>query len=328
MNPKISVITTVYNCEDYIAQSVKSILNQTFRDFEYIIVNDGSKDNTLAIVSKLAEEDDRIRVFDNGVNLGRVVSLNKALNNSTGEYIALQDADDISFPQRLEKQFKFLDENSDYVLAGANIIVIDEFENFISRPNRPIENSDAKFSLLFRCTFANPSIIFRKKVLTENNIRYEDNFNHAEDYRIITHISKFGKVYNIEQPLIKYRKHGSNNSTVNQDIVKSGTVQIVKENLTKMGFKVNEEQVIRIRDLISSRGINSEYIYEDISLIFKTIKLFREKNNTGKNNEILLTIRRMMKWLGKKNILTKPEFLKLYISLKIYYIKESLMSGN
>ena len=186
MNPKISVITTVFNCESYIEQSVRSILDQTFHDFEYIIINDGSTDRTSEILNRLSSLDKRIKLTDRKKNTGRVKSLNEALDKATGEFIAIQDADDVSFSERLEKQVTFLKMNKDYVLVGANIIVIDEFENFISNPRRPLNDSEAKFSLLFRCTFANPSLMFRKQIIIDNNIKYEDHFIHAEDFRIIS----------------------------------------------------------------------------------------------------------------------------------------------
>lgn len=326
MVPKISVITTVFNCERYIRQSLESILNQTFRDFEYIVVNDGSTDNTLQKIREIASADERIILIDNKTNIGRVKSLNKALENVKSSYIAIQDADDISLPERLEKQYNFLENNKDYVLAGANIIVMDEFENFISKPERPIENDEAKFSLLFRCTFANPSIMFRKKVIDENNIKYEDNFIHAEDFRIITLISRHGKVYNLKEPLVKYRKHSFNNSMVNFDILNSGSIIIVKENLAGLGIDAGGEQIYRIRNLISSRGINKNFLYEDLKLLLKAIKAYREKCSNVKNREILLTLRRMLNWIGRKNVTTKLKYQKLYLVVFSYYLKETLIN--
>ncbi|MBL8005911.1 MAG: glycosyltransferase [Ignavibacteria bacterium] len=322
MKVKVSIITTVYNCEKFIRQSVESILNQTYGDFEYIIVEDGSSDKTPGIVKQLAAIDKRIKLLINERNIGRVKSLNKALENAQGEYVALQDADDFSMPERLEKQIAFLDKNPDYVLVGANIIVIDEFENFISKPERPLKNPDAKFSMLFRCTFANPSIVYRKKITDEHNLRYEDNFIHAEDFRIMSLIARHGKIYNFEEPLVKYRRHSGNNSVMNFDILNQGSVQIVKENLSLMNIDSDEEQVTRIRNLISSRGIRSEHLYEDLSLLLKIMKSFQSENKLGKNREILFILRRMMKWTGRRNVLTKPRYTYLFFSLLSFYAKE------
>ncbi|HMS66220.1 MAG TPA: glycosyltransferase family 2 protein [Ignavibacteria bacterium] len=271
-SPKVSVITTVYNCEKYIARSVESILNQTYRDFEFIIVNDGSIDNTSLIVRELSLADNRIVFIDNKENKGRVPSLNKALEIAKGKYLAIQDADDYSMPERLEKQITFLENNNDYVLVGSNIIVMDENEKFISQPMRPINSPEAKFNLLFRCTFANPSIVFRKEIVDKYGLKYEDNFIHAEDYRIISKISNYGKVYNLEEMLVKYRKHSFNNSMVYSDIVSNGSTLIAKENVSGLGIEISEEQALRIRKLLSSKGTDLKYIYNDVKLLLKIMK--------------------------------------------------------
>lgn len=328
MYRKISVLTTVLNCEKYIAQSIESILNQTFTDFEYIIVNDGSTDNTYRIIQEYASKDNRIIIINNEKNIGIVKSLNKALDIAKGKYIALQDGDDISFPKRLEEQYMFLENNHDYVLVGSNIIVMDEYENFISEPMRPINNLDAKFGLLFRCIFSHPSIMYRKKVLDDNNLKYDENYIHAEDFRLITQISQYGKIFNIKNPLIKYRKHSNNNSVLNFDFLIKGSALIVKENLSQLGLNITVEQVLRIRDLISSRGINKRFIYDDVKFIFRVIKSFQNKFNSSKNCEILYTLKRMLKWLGKKNVILNPKYLSLYVSIQAYYYKESFFSSN
>lgn len=326
MTPKISVITTVYNCENYIERSARSILNQTFKDFEYIIVNDGSTDNTADIIKNLALSDKRIVIIDNDKNKGRVPSLNSALNAAKGEYIALQDADDISLSRRLEKQVTFLDNNPDYVLAGANIIVMDENENKISEPMRPEGNLEAKFSLLFRCTFANPSIIYRRKTVEENKIQYEDSYIHAEDFRIISVISRFGKIKNLHDTLIMYRKHPSNNSMINLEVLHRGSILIVMENLSRLGFDVSYEQANRFRNMFSSRGIDKHLIYEDVELLFEIVKTFRKKNNDGKNREVQRSLRRMVNWLGKSNIVKQERYRKLFISIMNYYIRDTMFA--
>ncbi|MBK8553011.1 MAG: glycosyltransferase [Ignavibacteria bacterium] len=323
MNPEISVITTVYNCEEYLEESIQSILNQSYKNFEYIIVNDGSSDKTPAIITKYAARDKRIKVINNIENSGRVKSLNSALGIAEGKYIAIHDADDISLPARLDLQLSFLKKNPDYVLAGSDVIVIDEAGEILSNPVRPEKDPEAKFSLIFRCTFANPSIMFRRNILSEFGISYEDDFLHAEDFRMITLISRHGKVYNMKDKLIKYRKHGSNNSSVNSKTLSNASIRIVKENLSGLGFSVSEDQVKRIRNLISSRGINSEFILEDVKLIFKIIKKFQKLNKPGRNEEILKTLRRMSKWLGRKNIITNPEYLKLQFYILTYYFKQA-----
>ena len=127
MAPKVSVVMCVHNGERYLYEALESVLNQTFEDFEFIIVDDASADNTPAILKEYAAQDGRIRLMRNAHNLGLTRSLNKALRLAKGEYIARQDADDISLPQRLEKQVEFLNSNSRTAVVGSWTEVIDEY---------------------------------------------------------------------------------------------------------------------------------------------------------------------------------------------------------
>ncbi len=321
INPEISVITTVYNCEDFVEESIQSILNQTYKNFEYIIVNDGSTDNTTSILNKFAGKDDRIRVIDNPVNLGRVTSLNLALRSATGKFAAIQDADDVSLPDRLDFQLSFLTKNPDYVLVGSDVTVIDESGKVISNPVRPETDQEAKFSLIFRSTFANPSIMYLKKIIDENGIFYDEKFLHAEDFRIISQISRYGKVHNLKERLVLYRKHPRNNSSVNADILSSASIRIARENISRLGFSVSEDQVRRIRNLISSRGMERQFLLDDVKLVFKIIRTF-QGNQKYRNEEILKTLKRMSKWLGWRNLILRPQYMACKFYILTYYFKQ------
>jgi glycosyltransferase involved in cell wall biosynthesis len=117
ISPKISVVMPVYNGKEYLALAVESILRQTFADFEFIIINDGSTDNSADIAASY--EDPRIKLLHNDKNLGLIPSFNRGLENSRGEYIARMDADDIAFPDRFKKQVAFLDDHPDIALCGS-----------------------------------------------------------------------------------------------------------------------------------------------------------------------------------------------------------------
>jgi len=328
MKPKITVITTVYNCDKFIGRSVESILEQTFSNFEYVIVNDGSTDKTSEILKNLVSKDSRIKLIEFDRNYERVKSLNTALHIATGDYIAIQDADDISLPQRLQKQKEFLDRNKDYVLTGTNILIVNEKEEVISTPKRPVTNTELQFSLLFRCTLANPSLMYRKNILDEYKIRYEEDFLHAEDFRLISRLKDKGKIYNLYEPLVLYRKHDQNNSKVNFDYLSNGSILIVKENLSKLGLDVSEEQIFRIRNLISSKGIRKEFLFDDVNLVLQTIKAYKKVNQNGKNTAIVETLKRMLNWLGKRNVFSKLSYMSLYTGILSMYLKESMMRRN
>ena len=323
MKPEISVITTVINCEKYIEESVRSIAAQTFTNFEHIIVDDGSTDGTAEILYRLAEKDKRIKFIELGENLGRVRSLNLALESSNGKFIAIQDADDVSLPERFEEQLKYFNTHPDCVLLGSDITVVDKDLNILSEPVRPESDGEIRFNLIFRCTLANPSIMYRKEILDKNNIIYEEDFPFAEDFRIFTHIIKFGKVYNLNKRLILYRNHDINSSNKNVNSIRDNSAKVTADNFKEKGIIINIEDAIRIRRLISLKNYEDKHLLRDMKLIFKVIRSFQDNNGNIENKEVKKILKKMLKWPGKKNSLTNPKFSVLQISILKYYIKEA-----
>lgn len=199
--PKISVIMSVYNGEKYLKEAIDSILNQTFADFEFIIVNDGSTDSSLAIMQ--GYHDERIRVIDNGDNIGLTKSLNKAIKQALGEYIARQDADDVSLPNRFEEQIKYLGEYPEVALLGTSVYRIDEHEKVLG----VILPSTKPGKSLFKLNqFSHGSIMFRKVVFDRLG-GYNELFKYAQDYEFWLRISRHYQVRNLKQLLYKLRFH-------------------------------------------------------------------------------------------------------------------------
>lgn len=200
--PKISVIMSFYNDEKYISQAVVSILQQTFSDFEFIIVNDGSKDSSEKIVKNFG--DSRIKIIKNRENLGLTKSLNIALNQARGEYIARMDADDIAQATRLEKQVKFLDENPGIALVGCWVEFIDSEGKSTGIKKFPTSDSEIRKVLLSYLPFRHPTLMIRKKVLDEVGF-YDESFLYAQDYELILRISTKFQLANLPKVLLKYR---------------------------------------------------------------------------------------------------------------------------
>ncbi len=305
--PLVTVITTVRNCEKYIAESMESILQQSHKEIEYIVVDDGSTDRTQNIVNEFLG-DSRLKVISFDTNIGRIASLNTALSEAAGKYIAIHDADDISLPERIEKQVEFLEKNPDYVLVGSNVVEIDPAGKVTGHPLKPVKNDDLQFSIIFKCTLANPSTMFRKKTCDDHRIKYENRFIHAEDFGFISRLIRYGKVYNFEEVLLKYRRHPSNNSKVNFKELDTSSTEIARLNLWHLGLHLESSQVKRIRDLISSKGISKTHVLEDVTMILKAIDIYVERHGRGKYSEIESLLSRMPNWLGRKNILLKPSY--------------------
>lgn len=202
MKMRVSVITSIYNGEKHIRESVSSILNQTFTDFEFIIVNDCSTDNTKRILQSFANKDNRIRLINNNKNIGLTKSLNKALKLTKGKYIARHDADDISLPQRLKKQYDFLENNPEIYLVGTSTNLIDEEETFIRKSNTIASYQSIASRLPKKNCIYHPTIMFRNNSKTF----YREKFTYAQDYDLYLNLLTNGyQMSNLEDSLVKRR---------------------------------------------------------------------------------------------------------------------------
>ena len=220
--PKVSVLMPVYNTkEEYLREAIESILNQTFTDFEFVIINDGSTNENIEKVIK-SYNDKRIRYF-NQDNHGLIYTLNKGIELCKGEYIARMDSDDISLPKRLEKQVKYLDSNSSVGVIGSwiNCFPQGKVVKLISQPKY--------FNLLQGNCFAHPSLMIRKSVLKQFNFRY-GNYIHAEDYELWSRMIRYTEFCNIQEVLLNYRCHNEQISVEFSDI-QAKTAKKIKQNM-------------------------------------------------------------------------------------------------
>ena len=199
-SPRISVVMPAYNSEKYIAEAIESILNQTFTDFEFIILNDGSTDNTAKIIKEYAKKDKRIKLIDNKKNQGLVSILNQGLDLARGEYIARMDSDDISLPTRFEKQIKYMDTHPECGVLGT------WFQCFC--------NSDAKvrhperikiLNILHDQHVGHPTVMLRKSVMDKYGFYYDTNYKYAQDFELWSRMVYFTEIHNLPEILLHYR---------------------------------------------------------------------------------------------------------------------------
>lgn len=203
--PKISVLMPVYKAnEEYLREAIESILNQTFNDFEFLIIDDCPDDTREAIVKSYSDK--RIRYSKNDKNLGITHTRNKLIDMARGEYLAVMDHDDISLPTRFEKQVKYLDEHQDVGVVSSNIKFL--IKNQISK--HPIDSHNIKVALMQECIMHHPASMIRKSVLINNNIRYEERFSPSEDYALWCRLIPFTNFHNIPEVLFYYRDHAEN----------------------------------------------------------------------------------------------------------------------
>lgn len=202
MVPKLSVIMSVYNGETFIRESVESILNQTFKDFEFIIVDDGSTDRTLDILNDYAKLDDRIRILRNTENKKIVYSLNKGLRNAKANVIARMDCDDISEKTRFQKQYKTLIENRDIILVGTQCYFISQKGEIISKSNFPADDYFIRLELFLKNNIImHPSVMFR----WDGNLYYREFAYPAEDYDLWLRLAHRGRFTILNEYLLTVR---------------------------------------------------------------------------------------------------------------------------
>jgi glycosyltransferase involved in cell wall biosynthesis len=212
--PRVSVIIGAYNGEKFLRPAIEGILNQTFRDFELIVVDDDSRDNTARILEEFRDE--KMRVVHNDQNLGISATLNKGLALARGEYIALQDHDDISAPERLAVQVAFLDNNAQIGMVGSSCNVIDEAGRTLE--HRPVENDESKLRWgLLWCTMLHHTTLMVKRRAIEEVGGYspDPRYRFAEDYDLMSRVALRYRVANLHQTLGYWRVHKTSASQLN-----------------------------------------------------------------------------------------------------------------
>lgn len=206
--PAISVLLPVYNAEPYIREAVESVLSQTFTDFEFVILDDGSTDHSLAILREYEPRDARITLITRD-NRGIVASLNDLIGHSRGEYIARMDGDDICRPRRFQKQVDFLSEHRECVAVGSRVLLIDDARRPITKfvdKFTHAEIDEAHMSGSGGSRICHPSAMMRREAVIAVGA-YRKEFEHAEDLDLFLRMAEIGQLANIPDILLEYRQH-------------------------------------------------------------------------------------------------------------------------
>lgn len=208
----ISVVMPVYNAGDFLVDSIESILRQTHKNFEFVIVDDHSKDESWKIIQKYKKLDKRIKAYRNTKNLGVSHTVNRAIKMSRGEYIARMDADDISYDNRLKKQYQYLKKNKDTVAIGTQCILIDKNNKIIGKKTFPTKAKDIYEYIFTFVPVQQPSMMINRNKLPKKFEFYIDGMNTAEEIELFFKLFKYGKVKNLKDYLLMYRLHDNNSS--------------------------------------------------------------------------------------------------------------------
>jgi len=228
---KISVLMSVFNGEQYIEETINSVLRQNFDGFEFIIIDDGSTDKTNEIIKSF--NDSRIILIEHKINRGLPSSLNEGIYQAKGEYIARIDCGDLCKSERLTKQYDFFQKNEDYVAVGSSAIVIDRNGEEIYCKKSPLTWAQIK-NVLPRTPFIHPSVMFKKDAAIKVGC-YDEDLLGVEDVAFFNKMAQVGKLNNISEPLIYYRitpNSITNRTRMQEKIINSIVIKYLKGNFS------------------------------------------------------------------------------------------------
>jgi glycosyltransferase involved in cell wall biosynthesis len=272
--PLISVIMPVFNASSYLLESIESILNQTFGNFEFIIIDDSSTDDSVRIIKSF--HDDRIFLIQKKINTGLIECLNLAIKIAKGKYIARMDADDICFRERFEKQINFLETNIDYALVGSSALVMNE--RVVSTENNSYSVvKDLSYSdLFFGNCFVHSSIMIRRLILVE--YMYTQEYYLAEDYFLWSQLSYTYKIGNIPEPLMVYRLHLESESNKKFYEQEEYVKKIFQYHLSKLGLNKISDQNFQLHYQILRYQTGSSVYDKKSILILNWIDVLWKKS--------------------------------------------------
>jgi glycosyltransferase involved in cell wall biosynthesis len=257
----------VFNEERHVSEAIESILNQTFDGFELLVVDDGSTDRTGAILRDIASQDARIRLLENRQNRGLVWSLNKAISEAHGEYVARFDGNDISHPDRLGRQVAHMKDHPEVGVLGSNIAYMDSEGNALNggRPKDGVALSEGviRWMLHFRCPIYHSTVMIRTSVLATTGYLYDPEFLHAEDFELWTRVARHSGISSLPEVLVKIRLHPGSVSHAHRQEQRFTTHLII---LRELGLLLGEMEAEEALETLASafsgffRGAERDYV--------------------------------------------------------------------
>lgn len=243
--PLISVILPAYNAEEHIYNAAQSILRQSCSDFELIIINDGSEDNSEKIIDDI--KDTRVIKIYHKKNQGLISTLNEGIDISKGKFIARMDSDDISLPQRFNHQINYMNRNPEVGICSTWFKI--KYTKSYSYKKEETNPEKVKCKLLFSCPIAHPAVLLRKNILMQRRDYYSMDFPHAEDYELWTRLCEITKISNVPRVLFEYRVSEEQVSNKHKDIQRKSIIKAQKILLSKINL-VPDESESRINEAI------------------------------------------------------------------------------
>lgn len=328
--PLISVVLPVYNVEKYIRECLQSIFDQTIQDFEIIIIDDCSTDNTLNEINFF--KDNRIKIMKKSQNKGLIDSLNQGLITARGKYVARMDGDDVCLPKRFEKQLDFLEKNPAVILCGTAIKIIGDCRLIVF----PEFNEEIKAKFLLRNCIAHPTVMFRKSVILKNNIVYDVDMKHTEDYALWVKLLSYGRLHNLQDCLLSYRIHEKQVSTQFKETQLLGDINIKFSLFKKLEYNQNYFTDSLITKILYTNESFNKYELKTVLEWFEVLKknnskfkIFDKKHFLKVIHEIELKLIYEIFFTNRKqnlNYQLRRDFLKIIpLRFKIYVINKKII---
>jgi glycosyltransferase involved in cell wall biosynthesis len=270
----LSVIMSAYNSQKFIGEAIKSILRQSYDKFELIIIDDGSEDDTVGVISSF--DDRRIKLISNERNKGLATSLNIGIEQTVGKYIIRMDADDIALPNRFQEQLKFMEEHREIDVCGS---WYELFSTVNETVKTPLKDRDIKDTLFFNNCIAHPSVIIKRNSLEKYAIRYDENLRFAQDYELWCREVDRLRFANIPEILLKYRIHGDQIGVAKKEEQNLAANRVRINNLKKVGIELSLEE-----SLIYLGSLANNYNFDSVKQIKKACAIFDRIGNAGKQN--------------------------------------------
>ena len=252
--PKVSVVMSVYNGAHYLQKSVDSILGQTFTDFEFIIIDDGSTDDTWQMLLEYANRDPRLKPFQNAENLGLTKTLNRGLKLARGEYIARLDADDRSFPERLEQQVTYLQSHPSVALVSTGVQYVDPEGRELRIDIPPTNLTVLRWEFLFRNPLRHPTVMWRRELVQDKVGYYDPNFVCTQDYDFWVRISETSNIATIPSVLVQMSWHNQSISSKKAEMQDALGTKVIYRQIKRYfpDEKLGEKDIANLR-LMSRR---------------------------------------------------------------------------
>ena len=270
--PLVSIVMPIYNSETYLDEAILSIIHQTYKNWELLIINEfGSNEEGKRIINRYAAIDSRIRLIQNSERLGIAESLNEGLRQAKGEYIARMDGDDISLPKRIEKQVGFMEENKNILLCGVQVEVFGS-----EKWDWKLETYSAQIrtDVLLYSPCVHPTILFRRDIIDKYNVFYNKEYKASEDYDFFTRVLEFGDIANLKEVLFKYRLYSTNATYINNNIGFKIYSDVMERQFHKLGLDFSRQEVDLLSVHYSLKGLEGVEVLEKmvaLDLLLKKI---------------------------------------------------------